>query len=250
MRRSLLLLLPALLAMASCGTTSRYASSQWYPDGIYYRPEPVVQLYSEEDFKEMAARNLASKSSARDTVSVPDYRNDGYYGYYDRYYDRYYGGWYSPFYCHGPYRYSPYFGCWGPSWYGGWYSSWYDPWYDPYWGPSYYWGWPRYYGYGHGHIHIGNTKPDTHVTGTNHRRSGSLSSRSFGNNQEPQGAVHHNRAGRSSSYSNSGSNSYDSGSSGYSGSSSRSSGHSGGGYSGGGYSGGSSHSGGSGGGRR
>ena len=66
MKRSLLFLLPALLALASCGTASQYASSQQYPDGIYYRPEPSVKLLTEEDFKRRAAERLAAGETVDD----------------------------------------------------------------------------------------------------------------------------------------------------------------------------------------
>ena len=141
MKRSLIFLLPALLAMASCGSTAQYATSQQVPDGIYYRPEPVVELYTEDDFKAMAAQNIASKSqSKKDTVVVI----------MDDFYSVYYGYPYAYSSFYGPsWRYRRHYG-WGPSWSFGWYGGWYDPWdpwYDPYWG-SPYWG-GSYWGHYH-----------------------------------------------------------------------------------------------------
>ena len=90
MKRTLIFLLPLLVALASCGTTAQYASNQQFPDGIYYRPQAVVELYSEEDFKEMAAQQLADKRQV-DTLIIPadDLRLSYYYNPY--YYGPYYG---------------------------------------------------------------------------------------------------------------------------------------------------------------
>ena len=63
MKRSTTLFLPFLLALASCGTPAQY-SQQRFPDSIYTKPgeEPeVVRLYTEEDFENMAAANIARK---------------------------------------------------------------------------------------------------------------------------------------------------------------------------------------------
>ena len=120
MKRSLIILLPALLALASCGTAAQYASDQRFPDGIYYRPQPPVELYSEEDFRDMAARNIASDSLKLKEKNYDDY---GY-------------SYYSPYY-----YYSPYWGYRGYAW-----SRYWDPFWDPYWDP--YWGIGRYGYYG------------------------------------------------------------------------------------------------------
>ncbi len=93
MKRSLIILLSALLGLASCGTTAQYASrEQQFPDGIYYRPQPVVEMYTEEDFRQMAARNIAAADTSRRkqqnlAEAAPDY--------YDYWYSPYY---YSPYY--------------------------------------------------------------------------------------------------------------------------------------------------------
>jgi len=280
MRRSLILLLPALLALASCGTASQYASSQTYPDGIYYRPEPVVELYSEDDFKAMAAEQIASRAAAADSLKTARKGNTDYYNSYIYSYDPYYySSWYHPYYSS---WYSPYWGyrSWygmSPYWYSGWYGGFYDYWYDPYWGYASYYGPSWYYGgyyrpyRPHGFIGSGSYGRHT-SNGQTYRRSGSSTSASSApgknNRYDPEGSRSssrsvYRRSGSSyssgsdsgSSRSSSSSSSYRSGS--YSSSSSHSSsGHSSGGYSGGGhssggYSGGGSHSGGSsGGGRR
>ena len=120
MKRSLIILLPALLALASCGTTAQYASrEQEYPDGIYYRPQPVVELLSEDDFREMAARKNASdtlKLGSKGTVQKDD----------DPYYSYYYSPFHSPFYGYYGY-YSPYYGYYSPYWSYRGYYSWADP---------------------------------------------------------------------------------------------------------------------------
>lgn len=155
MKRSMTLLLPVLMVLASCGTTAQY-SAQRFPDGIYTKPgeEPqVVRLYTEEDFERMAAANIARKNG-RDTLVV--ILDDPWgYGWYNRYnyyspwvfgafgvgsfyWSRYYGGWYDPFdYWYGPYgyRYRYYGSLYDPWFYDPWY---YDPWVRPY---GYRYGW-------------------------------------------------------------------------------------------------------------
>ena len=250
MKRSLILLVPAMLALASCELTYQFASVQNYPDGIYYRPEPVVELYTEEDFKDMAARQLASKST-RDTIVVINDYASRYYS-YPYYYDRYYG----PYWGYGRFGWGPSwsFG-WGPSlsfgWYGGWYDPW-DPWYDPYWGPSY-WGPYRYYGGGgyfiprpHGFVPVSNTgraNPGSYAAGGNNfRRSGSTTTRTATSSSAVSKSSYRrsgNSSGATVRSSTPPTRNYDSGSS-YRSSGSYSSGGS--------YSGGGGHSGGSGGG--
>ena len=158
MKRSTTLLLPVLLVLASCGTTAQY-SQQRFPDSIYLKPgeEPqVVRLYSEEDFENMAAANIARKNG-RDTLVVIlddpwdlawNYRYNyvspwvlGGLGFSSYYWNRYYSGWYDPFF----YSFSP--------WYSrGYYSGWYDPWYYSMYDPWYYDLWYGGYGYGwYGH---------------------------------------------------------------------------------------------------
>ena len=154
MKRSTTLCLPVLLlVMASCGTPAQY-SQQRFPDGIYAKvgEEPeVVRLYSEEDFENMAAANIARKKG-RDTlvVIIDDPWDFAWYSRYNRYHyapwvwgglafgsyywNRYYGSWYDPFW---------------DNWYG-YYGGWYDPWYYSYYDPWYYDPWYGGYGwYGH-----------------------------------------------------------------------------------------------------
>ena len=154
MKRSTTLFLPVLLlVMASCGTPAQY-SQQRFPDGIYAKvgEEPeVVRLYSEEDFENMAAANIARKKG-RDTLVVilDDPWDFAWYSRYNRYHyapwvwgglafgsyywNRYYGSWYDPFW---------------DNWYG-YYGGWYDPWYYSYYDPWYYDPWYGGYGwYGH-----------------------------------------------------------------------------------------------------
>jgi hypothetical protein len=163
MKRSTTLLLPVLLlVLASCGTPAQY-SQQRFPDGIYTRigEEPeVVRLYSEEDFENMAAANIAKKHG-RDTLVIilDDPWDFGWYSRYNRYHyapwlwgglgfssyywSRYYGSWYDPFW-DGPFGYGYFYSGWYDPWYYGYYEPWYyDPWY------TYTWG-PYRYGYGYG----------------------------------------------------------------------------------------------------
>ena len=154
MKRSTTLFLPVLLlVMASCGTPAQY-SQQRFPDGIYAKvgEEPeVVRLYSEEDFENMAAANIARKKGRDTLVVILDAPWDfAWYSRYNRYHyapwvwgglafgsyywNRYYGSWYDPFW---------------DNWYG-YYGGWYDPWYYSYYDPWYYDPWYGGYGwYGH-----------------------------------------------------------------------------------------------------
>ena len=136
MNRCILLALPLLFMLSSCGTTAQYAQ-QRYQDGIYSRPEPVaeaVQLYSKEDFAAMAAANIAREG--KDTVYVVVQHDDWWY-------DSPWFAWSSAWAFSWPYRhwafsgwYSPWYG-WSRPWYDPWYSWYYDPWfYDPWCLPS------------------------------------------------------------------------------------------------------------------
>ncbi len=162
MKRILAYLLP-LIALASCGTASQYAQ-QRYADGIYERIEPApepVQIYSKEDFEQMAAEDIARRNILRDTVYVPVYERDAstdflwelgtgfalsspwysswwwnslawrygwdWWRFTDPWYYGYYGWGYDSWFWR-PWRYDPWF-------YDPWY---YDPWrFDPWYGPSY-----------------------------------------------------------------------------------------------------------------
>lgn len=182
MKRSMTLLLPLLVVLASCGTTAQY-SQQRYQDGIYFQtteePEEVVIL-SKEDFERLAAQNIrqeAYEESLNDSTKVNTvlvYPGDFYYDMYfspfptialwagsnlaftSWYWDRWHN-WWGPYYGPmGPYDTfwfdfnRPYFG-WG-SW-SSW--GWYDPWYYGYgwgygWGYGFGWYDPWYYRYGPG----------------------------------------------------------------------------------------------------
>lgn len=163
MKRSTTLLLPVLLlVMASCGTPAQY-SQQRFPDDVYAKigEEPaVVRLYSEKDFEDMAAANIARKKGRDTLVVIIDdpwdyawYSRYNHYHYYpwlwgglgfsSLYWTRYYGSWYDPFW-DGllGFRYYP------GGWYDPWYYSYYDPWYYDLWYNGY--GYPYGYGmYGH-----------------------------------------------------------------------------------------------------
>ena len=164
MKRSTTRLLPVLLVLASCGTPAQY-SQQRFPDSIYMNPgeEPqVVRLYSEEDFENMAAANIARRHGRDTLVVILDDPWD--YGWYDRYrycspwvwggfgfgfgsyyWSRYYRGWYDPFdYWYGPYGYGFYGSLYDP-WLFGWYGHRYG-WYDHPFYPGGYWGGGSYRG--------------------------------------------------------------------------------------------------------
>lgn len=183
MERSMTLLMPLLIVLASCGTTAQY-SQQRYQDGIYYSthevPEKVV-LLSKEDFQLLAAENIRQKSleEALDSTKIKyvtvvpgDYYYDMYFSpfplialtgvniafttwYWNRWHS-WWGPWGGPI---GPYdtfwfdRNRWYFQDWawyGPRWYDPWYGpGWYRPgygpgWYDPWYGPG--WYRPGWYG--------------------------------------------------------------------------------------------------------
>lgn len=156
MNRCLVLVLPLLFVMSSCGTTAQFAQ-QRFQDGIYSRPEPVaeaVQIYSKDDFAAMAAANIAREDNQKDTVYVVV--RDEY-----SWYDSPWFAWGSAWAFSWPYRYwwnDPWYYGWGPYWRSPWYYSWYwDPWYyDPWFrDPWYYgsWYWHPHYHYRHDYHH-------------------------------------------------------------------------------------------------
>ena len=152
---TLLLSVPAALALASCGMTAQY-SYQQYQDGIYsyggtYVPRKEVTIYSVEDFEAMAAARIAEKQgAARDTVYVvleDDRDSDIYLSFglvpfllwdswylpdpweYRIWYNHY--RWYDPWYYGYSWAFDPwYHHYWHDPWY---YGHWYDPWYHGYW---------------------------------------------------------------------------------------------------------------------
>ena len=217
MKRSLIILLPALLALASCGTAAQYASDQRFPDGIYYRPQPPVELYSEEDFRDMAARNIASDSLKLKEKNYDDYG----YSYYSPYY------YYSPYWGYRGYAWSRY---WDPFW---------DPYWDPYWGIgrygyygfyspySYYsygypyYGYYGYYSYAPYYPHYyystpvnrsGYANPGNYLTGgNNYRRSGTMATSSSYGVRSSSSSYHRSGSSSSSSVSRSSSGSRRSG---------------------------------------
>ncbi|MBO4454983.1 MAG: hypothetical protein J5695_01115 [Bacteroidales bacterium] len=193
MKRSLIILLPALLLLAACGAASQYASeAQRFQDGIYYRPLPVIELKSEEDFRELAAGQIAS-DTLRNRLKInnrPQEEED----YYSHPYDYRYRFHYSP-YMYGSWYYNPYhfwgpFNTWGQYYYDPFYSLYWDPYYDPFWyGGS--WYYPHYYSGYYGHYgrydYYGGTpvRPSNNGIGSsyshgivegggNHRRAGSV----------------------------------------------------------------------------
>jgi len=223
MKRSLIILLPALFMLAACGTASQYASQQQFPDGIYYRPQPIVELLAEEDFMAMAAQNLAADSLRLHKKELAKLRaEEDSYSYYTPYYGFYGPYHYSPYY-HSPYYYGPYYYTWRR--FDPFYDRYWDPFWDPYWSPytpHFYWGssisWSPYWGgspymYGYGYAYdyynrngyAGGRYPEDRYSGTvqsvtgagNFRRSGSMSSGS----SSGYGAAGVRRSGSSSSYS-------------------------------------------------
>ena len=207
MKRSMTLLLPVLLVLASCGTTAQY-SQQRFPDSIYTKPgeEPVVvRLYNEEDFENMAAADIARKQGRDTLVVILDdpwdyawynrynyyyYRSPWYWGgiglgFSSYYWSRYYGGWYDPFYYS---YYAPWY--YYDPWYGyGYYNRWYDPWYGGYgwYGHRYGWYDHPYYagGYWGGGTYRGSNlvytpRNTTTVGGSRERRPGSGTNYRYG----------------------------------------------------------------------
>lgn len=152
---TLLLSVPAALALASCGMTAQY-SYQQYQDGIYgyggtYVPQKEVTIYSVEDFEAMAAARIAERQgAARDTVYVvleDDRDSDIYLSFglapfllwdswylpdpweYRIWYNHY--RWYDPWYYGYSWAFDPwYHHYWHDPWY---YGHWYDPWYHGHW---------------------------------------------------------------------------------------------------------------------
>lgn len=139
MNRCIVLVLPLLFLLSSCGTTAQFAQ-QRFQDGIYSRPEPVaeaVQIYSKDDFAAMAAANIARDANQKDTVYVVVRENDSWYN--------------SPWFAWGsawafswPWRHWAYYSSWYDPWYG-----WGYPWYSGYWDPWYWdsWYYPHYHNY-------------------------------------------------------------------------------------------------------
>lgn len=187
MKRCLIFLLTVPFALASCGQLSQYAMEQTFVDGIYYRPQPVVTLLTEEDFKQRASENIIADSlrihrKLQQEQDSKDYSYDRYnpylygYGFGSWYWDG--PSWYGSYY-YSPWRWRSY--AWN-SWYDRWYDPyWYNPyWYDPYWGHSwsfysdyYYWDRPYnpYRPGGGGSVKPGDDTQKQFYRGSNHRRA-------------------------------------------------------------------------------
>lgn len=185
MKRSIALLMPLLLVLASCGTTAQY-SQQLFQDGMYTTPRHdaaviASQPYPEEYFEAQAASQIAQKQDSlklfQDNGGTTTYTTTynyspywgmsfgfsfwpGYYRPWNWYYNDWYwgwGGWYDPFYYpwHNSWWYDPWYGPYDP-WYGP-----FDPWYGPYrpyrpynpWIDPFYPVYPG--GRGHGNVYYG-----------------------------------------------------------------------------------------------
>lgn len=149
MKRSVTLLLLALLAATSCGTSSQFAAEQDFYDGIYYRPSVTrkVHLLSEEDFANLASQNIQlEKKKEKDTtviLVVPENKVNFYFGidflwgfgprfgWYGRW------GWYDPWWYYDYWYVDPWNPLWRPWPFGPW-DPWYGPWrpWDPWYGPG------------------------------------------------------------------------------------------------------------------
>lgn len=169
MKRSIILLLPLLVALASCSTSAEF-SQQRFQDGIYYSSPAVVavSLKSEDDFRREAELKIREKQlqKALDSIRV-EYR-DVYPGTFE--YEMYFSL-YPLVALYGPYsfafnnwywnRWHLAWSGWGPigiwdpfyistrwDWYAfgyGPFDPWlrpypYGPWYDRYYRPYYYMG--------------------------------------------------------------------------------------------------------------
>lgn len=161
MKRSLTLLLAASLLVTACGTAERFASSERFSDGIYYRaPRPVAVAparapLSEEDFKLLGAAYLDSlkRDTSKVQVIVLDFSKckDSYFWHTP------YGFTWSrtpyPYFDYGPWNYWGPMGPWDP-WYYDWrysYGPYWASYYDPFWRWNH-WGYypgyfPGYYPY-------------------------------------------------------------------------------------------------------
>ena len=142
MKKRVIILISAAIALTSCGTAARYASSgQRYQDGIYYRPEPQEKTKvtaADEKVDNLVAKTKETElllfGDRKDTVVIPDNKaavirfdstavttvtitDDPFT---DIYYNNY------PWTYYTPVTFSSWY--WDP-WYYGRYWGWYDPWY-------------------------------------------------------------------------------------------------------------------------
>jgi len=148
MKRRITHLMLALVTLASCGTAGQYSYSR-YQDGIYFSqsPEPEkLVLLTEDDFRRLAAQNIAQKDAktAWDSIKVT-YVNvyPGDY-YWDMYFSPYplistvigYSWSFNQWYLR---RWSRPWDAFDSWWAWNWsYDRWFRPWYDPWYGPGYY----------------------------------------------------------------------------------------------------------------
>ncbi|MCQ2151364.1 MAG: Slp family lipoprotein, partial [Bacteroidales bacterium] len=134
MKRSVTLLLLAILAVTSCGTASQFAAEQSFYDGIYYKPAKVrkVKLKTDEEFVELAAANIRNKEMDTTVLLVvPKDKVNVIIG-FDLGWGFGWNRWFGPrFGWYGSWGWDP----WYYSWYDPWFYPWYDPWYRP-WGPG------------------------------------------------------------------------------------------------------------------
>ena len=179
MKHCIKLLLPVVLAVASCGPLEQTSSRQMFQDGIYYRPTPAsVEILSQEDFRKLAADNIARELAEREdspalpeqavsdggniTINIIDpwtlsFGFCGYWGWnpwrYGFYSPWYWNHWHwSDWYWYDWYWGYPFFDMWMSPWYGGfypWYGGYY-PWYGGYYPWHGYYGWNYGPGYGYG----------------------------------------------------------------------------------------------------
>lgn len=183
MKKRLAILFSAAIALTSCGTAARYASSeQRYPDGIYYsRNDNTSAVQAEtEDISQLVSETQQTQlllfGDRKDTLVIPENKSavikfNGTAGTTvaitdDPFTDCYYNS--TPWEYYRPVVYTSW--AWDPWYYGrywGYYDSWYwsrwyyDPWYwgyssiwwDPWFYNPYFWGAPRLPYHPHVHHH-------------------------------------------------------------------------------------------------
>ena len=207
MKKRLVILMSAVLAVTSCGTAAQYASSgQRYTDGIYTRAEPKVDrerdAAAEKEIDDLVARTQETElllfGEGKDTLVIPEDKSavikfsgtgnttvtitddpftEVYYTAYPTvfagwawnpwYWGSWWGGWYDPWY-------------WG-SWYAGpWYWGWSPAFWDPWFGNPWFWGPPRpSYPHWHHHVHHAPAPGGGPGFYYGHRGSGTSTVRSY-----------------------------------------------------------------------
>ena len=188
MKKSLYLMIPAIIAATGCGSTAALSSGQRFNDGIYYAGQdkkPVSVQTDDQEVNDLVARTKESEiylfgNEKADTVVIPEnksavinFNNSAISSITitdDPFEQAWYSGyallpvtawavtwstWWDPWY------WDPWY--YGASWYRNpWYSGrWWDPWYwNPwYWDPWYYhrpyWSYDPYWHHHHHHHHPG-----------------------------------------------------------------------------------------------